>query len=201
MRGYGRDYDQGRNWVERAGDTVRGWFGGGRDYDRDFGWDGGSARGMHRDWDRGLSRGGYRMNNWNNQHATRDAVERAGGYYGMDYERGYDRGMHGSGWTRGDYGRDYATGGWARGGLTRGVRTGRGRMGMQQGSSGGMRDTWLGHEYGGGGYNAGNDWGDYNRGGYGGQAFRDSRSGGVEPGRYFDGYGIGSSGGHGYEPY
>ena len=73
MRGYGRDYDQGRNWVERAGDTVRGWFGGGRDYDRDFGWDGGSARGMHRDWDRGLSRGGYRMNNWNNQHATRDA--------------------------------------------------------------------------------------------------------------------------------
>src|SRR4051812_17454374 len=100
MRGYGRDYEH-RNWVDRAGDTVRGWFGGGRDYDRDYGaggrdswdrWDGGDVRGMHRDWDRGMDRGrmmggewrgggGYQMNNWNNQHPTRETVERhMGGY-------------------------------------------------------------------------------------------------------------------------
>jgi hypothetical protein len=221
MRGYGHDYD--RNFIERAGDTVRGWFGGGRDrdYDRDYGFDGGSARGLHRDWDRGgsagrdhwetdwrgLGGGGYRMNNWNNQRATRDSVESAvgrsgGGYYGMDYE---DRGgwssgrMRGSAWGGSDYGRDYNPG-WNRG-MNRGGMMGHGGMnrGLQRG--GGMRDAWMGNEYGGGGYNAGNDWGDYNRGAYGGDRFRSSRSGGVEPGRYYDGYGIGSSGGQGYEPY
>jgi hypothetical protein len=227
MQGYGRDYDNGgRNWFERAGETVRGWFGAGGDYDRDYGY-GGNARAMHRDeWHNGGYRGGDndwsggygggpRMNNWNNQHSTLDTVRRAaGGYYGADYE---DRGGYsggGSGWGRGnDYGRDYNTG-WngnrggqygAQGGMNRGrVQrfTAGGQGGMNRGGGmgqGGMRDTWQGGEYGGGGY--GNDWGDYNRGGYGGNAFRNSRSGGVEPGRYFNGYGHGSTSGNGYEPY
>ena len=224
MRGYGRDYDDGgRNWIERAGETVRGWFGAGHDYDRDYGWDGGSARGMHRDWDRGRmggrgdwgrgetdwrgvggGGGGYRMNNWNNQHATRDTVERAaGGYYGMDYEDrgGYSGGsMRGSTWGGNDYGRDYGASGWGRGGTYRGPQCGMGRGGMSRGTSGGgMRDRWMAEaEREDAGYG---NWGDYNRGAYGGEAFRNNRSGGVEPGRYFSGYGHGSSGGNGYEPY
>src|SRR3982750_882564 len=41
MQGYARDYDNGgRNWIERAGETVRGWFGAGGDYDRDYGYGG-----------------------------------------------------------------------------------------------------------------------------------------------------------------
>jgi hypothetical protein len=47
---YGRDYEN-RNWFERAGERVRDFFGGGHDYDRDFG---GVQylflRGMHPDW-------------------------------------------------------------------------------------------------------------------------------------------------------
>jgi hypothetical protein len=62
----------------------------------------------------------------------------------------------------------------------------------------------MGSEYG-GGYGAapGTGWGDYSRGGGygGGGAFRNSTSGGVQPGRYFRGYGNGSTGGSGYEPY
>jgi hypothetical protein len=228
MRGYGRDYEH-RNWLDRAGETVRGWFGGDRDYDRDYGaggregwngWDGGNVRSMHREWDRGMDRGrmmggqggdwdretdwrgvgggGYRMNNWNNQHASREAVERhLGGYYGADYE---DRGGWPGGGTRhsrmgSDYGRDYGRWGQSNRGMSGRGGTGRGSWG------GNTRDAWLGNEYGGGGYNAGNDWGDYNRNGMGGDRFRNSRSGGVEPGRYYDGYGIGSSGGQGYEPF
>src|SRR5215208_784342 len=103
MRGYGRDYDD-RNWIDRAEDTVRGWFGGGRDYDRDYGWSG-ADRG---DWSRGPDRArpgeGYRTNNWNNQHANRDTVDRAGSYYGMDYDRQVYR-AGGSGYDR-DFDRD-----------------------------------------------------------------------------------------------
>src|SRR4051812_13907422 len=197
MRGYGRDYDDGgRKWIERAGGAGRGWFGAGHDYDRDYGWDGGSARGMHRDWDRGRmgargdyrgeadwrgvggAGGGDRVNNWNNQHATRDAVERAGGYYGMGYE---DRGGHQGGGRRGsagsgsDCGRDYNTSGWGRGGMTRGMQGGMSRGGMSRGTSGGggMRDPWMAEaEREDAGYG---NWGDYNRGAYGGQAFRNNR--------------------------
>ena len=223
MRGYGRDFED-RNWLDRAGETVRGWFGGGNDYDRDYGW-GGTHRdsSMRGDWSRGPDRapqgGGYRTNNWNNQHSNWDTVNRAGSYYGMDYEdrsTGYRGGMGGSGYDR-DFGHDWdrgrmqgGTGGrvegrWIAGdgnsgtGMNRGM-TGRGGMdrGGMRGS--GQHDGWTGSEYGGGSYGAGS-WGDYNGGGYGGDRFRNSTSGGVSPGRYFRGYGNGSTSGSGYEPY
>jgi len=204
MRGYGRDYD-GRNWFARAEDTVRGWFGGGPSYDRDYpatrprsDWGHSyNAGGM---WERGPDRGGYRTNNWNNQHANWETVDRAGGYYGADY----DRPMHARGgmdYDR-DYGRDFDRElghdvgrdmGWRS---RRGMRGGYGGMGG--GTSGGFRGT--GGEYG-GGYSAGGGWGDYSGGGYGGDRWRNSTSGGVQPGRYFRGYGNGSTGGSGYEPY
>ena len=137
MRGYGRDYDH-RNWLDRAGETVRGWLGGGRDYDREYG-PGDLREWQHRDWNRGRApRGGTGMN------------------------------------------RGYGAGGMNRGGMSR---------------------EWMENEYGGGGYNAGNDWGDYNHGGWGGDLYRRSNAGGVEPGRHFRGYGHGSSGGNGYEPF
>ncbi|MFL5538049.1 MAG: hypothetical protein ACJ8J0_03615 [Longimicrobiaceae bacterium] len=205
MRGYGRDYEH-RGWLDRAEDTVRGWFGGGRDYDRDYGWSGGRDV-PHRDWLRGPDRArgeGYRTNNWNNQHANWSTVDRAGGYYGMDYQD-RDREVYragGTGYDR-DFGRDWDRGRMQGGGMGRGM--GGGWTGGR-GTSGGMRDrgmmrgtgrddAWTGGEYGG--------WGDYGGGGAygGGSAWRNAGSGGVEPGRYFRGYGNGSTGGHGYEPY
>lgn len=225
MRGYGRDYED-RNWLDRAGETVRGWFGGAHDYDRDYGW-GGSDRdsSLRGDWSRGPDRvpqgGGYRTNNWNNQHASWDTVDRAGSYYGADYQDrsgGYGAGMGGSGYDR-DFGRDWdrgrmmggsqrgmggrVEGRWVAGGngMDRGMSGGgMGRGGMSGGMRGsGQREGWTGGEYG-GGYGAGG-WGDYSGGGYGGDRFRNSTSGGVAPGRYFRGYGNGSTGGSGYEPY
>ncbi|MFL5386367.1 MAG: hypothetical protein ACJ8GN_27935 [Longimicrobiaceae bacterium] len=205
MRGYGRDYEH-RNWLDRAEDTVRGWFGGGRDYDRDYGWSGGRDV-PHRDWLRGPDRArgeGYRTNNWNNQHANWGTVDRAGGYYGMDYEdrevyrvggTGYDRDLgRDRGRMQGGMGREMG-GGWMGGRGTSGGMRGRG---MMRGT--GQGDTWMGEEYG-GGFGASGGWGDYGRGAYGGSAWRGSNAGGVEPGRYFRGYGNGSTGGHGYEPY
>ena len=213
MRGYGRDYDD-RNWLDRAEDTVRGWFGGGRDYDRDYGWSGSDRDTTYRgDWSRGPDRArpgeGYRTNNWNNQHANWDTVDRAGSYYGMDYQ---DRQVYraGSGYDRDfDRGRDRMQGGSERwmGGLMGGSMRGRGTTGrgMQDRPmrGGGQRDTWMGGEYGGYGDRPGTGWGDYSRGGGygGGGAFRSSNAGGVQPGRYFTGYGNGSTGGSGYEPY
>ncbi|HET7230329.1 MAG TPA: hypothetical protein VFJ16_10020, partial [Longimicrobium sp.] len=71
MRGYGRDYDNRGNWLDRAGETVRGWFGGGRDYDRDYG-PGDLREWQHGNWSRGsnatgmygghMQGGGYRTN-------------------------------------------------------------------------------------------------------------------------------------------
>ena len=147
MRGYGRDYEH-RGWLDRAGETVRGWFGGGHDYDRDYG-----GPGNLRDW------------------------------------------QHGTGWSGGTMDRHNLGGGMMnRGGMDRG---GMDRGGMDRGTT----REWFGNEYGGGGYNAGNDWGDYNKGGWGGDLFRRSNAGGVEPGRHFRGYGHGSTGGNGYEPF
>ena len=219
MRGYGRDYDGGRNWFERAEDTVRGWFGGGPSYDRDYpssrprsDWGHGYNAGER--WDRGPDRGGYLTNNWNNQHANWETVDRASrGYYGADYD---DGGMRGGGMDRGamdydrdfgdrdfgerDFGRDIGRDmGWRSGrGMSRGWSGGS----MGGGTSGGMRGggRWMGSEYG-GGYNAGGGWGDYSGGGYGGDRWRNSTSGGVQPGRHFRGYGNGSTSGSGYEPY
>jgi hypothetical protein len=223
MRGYGRDYDD-RNWLGRAEDTVRGWFGGGRDYDRDYGWSGADRNPPTRgDWSRGPDRArpgeGYRTNNWNNQHANWDTVNRAGSYYGMDYQdrpssyratgTGYDRDF-GRGWERGRMqggmghgmtggpmrGRDMSDRGMPDRGMHDREMPDRGMRGSSE------HDPWL--EYaadGSGGYGGGTGWGDYNRGGYGGVRWRNSTSGGVEPGRYFRGYGNGSTGGSGYEPY
>ena len=200
MRGYGRDYDD-RGWFERAEDTVRGWFGGGPQYDRDYpatrprsDW----AHSMNAGgtWSRGPDRGegyGYRTNNWNNQHASLDSVRRATGeYYGADFDR---PGRYGAGMGM-DYDRDFGRGRTGRmGAMGRGMRGGMGRP-----TSGGMRgsERWLGREYP-GMYETEPEWGAY--GGYGGHRWRNSTSGGVEPGRHFRGYGIGSTGGSGYEPY
>src|SRR5262245_55935730 len=93
MRGYGRDYHH-RNWVERAEDRVRGWFGGGPQYDRDYPEtrprsDRNHSMNAGGIWSHGPDRGydrGYRTNNWNNQRASWDTVSRAGGYYGADFE-------------------------------------------------------------------------------------------------------------------
>ena len=203
MRGYGRDYDNRGNWLDRAGETVRGWFGGGRDYDRDYG-PGDLRDWQHRDYNRGMSAGGmhgggmaggYRTNNWSNTRGY-DATFRAGsGYYGADYDRA------GTWGGRSDYDRDMGAG-WNRGRTLRGggmgMNRGYGAGGMNRGS---MSREWMGNEYGGGGYNAGNDWGDYNQGGWGGDLYRRSNAGGVEPGRHFRGYGHGSTGGNGYEPF
>lgn len=215
MRGYGRDYDD-RNWFERAEDTVRGWFGGGPAYDRDYpesrpraDWN--HSRNSGAMWSRGPDRGGYgggyRTNNWNNQHANRETVDRAGSYsyYGSDY----DRSDRYSGRDRMGYDRDFESdrgsmgGGMGRGGMS-GMRrgTGMGMGGQLRGmpQRGTMRGSNPGvdveHEVDRGIYGTGG-WGDY--GGYGGHRFRDSGSGGVQPGRYFRGYGIG--GGGSYSPY
>ena len=224
MRGYGRDYDD-RTWIDRAGETVRGWFGGGRDYDRDYGWSG-SDRDMasRGDWSRGPDRArpgeGYRTNNWNNQHTNWDTVDRAGSYYGMDYQDRQDRQVYragGTGYDRDfghDYGRDYGDRDRMQGGSQRWMGGLMGGSMRPRGTGGGMpdrpmrgtgqRDTRMGSEYGGGyGAGTGGGWGDYGRGGGygGGGAFRSSNAGGVQPGRYFTGYGNGSTGGSGYEPY
>src|ERR1044071_5505782 len=184
MRGYGRDYEH-RGWLDRAGETVRGWFGGGRDYDRDYGgpgdlrdwqhgtgWSGGTMdrhtlgggmmnrgnmdRGM---MDRGGMTGGYRTNNWNNMRGY-DATFRAGsGYYGADYD---SAGTWGG--NRG-YDRDMDTG-WQRGRPMRGGTMGGMRGGMERGGvdrDRGVNREWLGNEYGGGGYNAGHDRGGYHQ--------------------------------------
>src|SRR3954453_9051513 len=211
MRGYGRDYDD-RNWIDRAEDTVRGWFGGGRDYDRDYGWSGSDRdRG---DWSRGPDRvrpgEGYRTNNWNNQHANWDTVDRAGSYYGMDYQDRQTYRGGGSGYDR-DFGRERDRGRMQGGGMQRGMGGSMmGGRGMTNGGmpERGMRGTgqgqgWTGSEYGGGyGADNGTGWGDYSRGGgYGGGGVPNPPSGGVQPGRYFRGYGNGSTGGSGYEPY
>lgn len=217
MRGYGRDYDD-RNWLGRAEDTVRGWFGGGREY----GWSGADRNPPTRgDWSRGPDRAppgeGYRTNNWNNQHSNWDTVNRAGSYYGMGYQDrptpyrpgpGYDRDFGSEshhGWERGRM-----QGGMGRG-MTGGPMGGRDTRGGSMPDRGmpdrgmrgsGQRDPWMEYEAdGGGSYGGHTGWGDYDRGGYGGGRWRNSTSGGVEPGRYFRGYGNGSTGGSGYEPY
>lgn len=218
MRGYGRDYDD-RNWLDRAEDTVRGWFGGGREYDRDYGWSGAHRDPTNRgDWSRGPDRArpgeGYRTNSWNNQHANWDTVNRAGSYYGMDYDRqdrdvyrgsGYDRDFE-RGWDRDRMQGDRPRGMGGRGMPGRGWMGGRGMSGgmPDRGMRGGPRDRWMTEaEQGGYGAGPGTSWGDYSRGGGygGGGAFRSSNAGGVQPGRYFTGYGNGATGGSGYEPY
>jgi hypothetical protein len=204
MRGYGRDYED-RNFLERAGNTVRRWFGG-SDYDRDFGRD--------RDWDRGGMNRGYSGRSWSRGY-DRDFGNQGGlggGWRGRDWDE--DRDLGNRGWSGRGMGGGYNGRGMGmdrdldRGGLDRGGMMSRG--GMNRGWSGGMprmgggsrgftgdQGMW-GRGYG-DSRDVGNEWGDYNRSGYGGDAFRSTNAGGVEPGRHFRGYGHGSR--HHYEPY
>jgi hypothetical protein len=102
---YGRDYGN-RNFLDRAANTVRGWFGhrGGHGYD-----DGYRAGGMGRGWDEG--RGGYR-----------EMGDVNGGYRG--WNGGMEHGYGATNWTgrNADWNRGYEPG-WGRGG-GEGYRTG-----------------------------------------------------------------------------
>lgn len=109
MRGYGHDYDN-RNWIERAGDTVRGWFGAG-DYDRDYGGYGG--QGEYQSWrdtptGAGWTSGGGNLgrNDWN-----RGGMNGGMSGGGNDWDRG---GMSGGGndWSRGGPRGRYTTNNW-----------------------------------------------------------------------------------------
>src|SRR3712207_4308818 len=108
MRGYGRDYDD-RNWIERAGETVRGWFGGGRDYDRDYGdRDMGGRDWSRGDWGTGMRGGTYDRGerNWGDRDSWGETRESwAGGGWGndVDYGRGGSRGYTGGGGTYGGH--------------------------------------------------------------------------------------------------
>lgn len=178
MPRYGRDYEE-RNFLERGMDRARRWMGGhpGERYDH---------------------RAGYRGQAWGEEDYDRDYgwLDRDGqwgprGYaheprYGqVDYRGGYGRThrtLHDEG-----YGGDYR----------------RPRMGRD--------DRWYGHDFGRGprrdpwgpeyGYGfLGESYGDYGLGMFrGGGLFRSGRGGGIRPGEYFRGYGVGSAGG--YEPY
>jgi hypothetical protein len=202
MRGYGRDYDD-RSWFERAGDSVRGWFGGGRDYDEDYRW--GAERGTGQPHD-GFSRGYYGSEWGEREHPSR--MERSWSY-DRDYPRHSQGGMgHGgmghvmrdewrgeaAGWGGSGYDRDYGRD-WNRGMSGMGRRPSSSRP-MRGRSAGGEMGSWQADAPGDTG-----GWGDYSGGGYGGTRWRNSSSGGVEPGRYFRGYGNGSTGGSGYSPY
>ncbi|HLM45909.1 MAG TPA: hypothetical protein VK458_18715, partial [Myxococcaceae bacterium] len=102
----------------------------------------------------------------------------------QNYDRGYGAQGGGMQYGRGDTGYD-----------TEYYRNNQNRGGAQGGTGGGY--------YGGGTAGArGNagDWGDYGGGAYGDSgAFRGSSAGGIEPGRFFRGYGVGS--GYRYSPY
>ena len=170
---YGSDYDYDRSTYRAGGPTrTRG-----VEYDRDYGGTsggytaGGYGMGRDRQWD------DTRWNRgWEGQPRMRDQEGRGGSPMGNEYFRGdrYERG--------------------GSGGMGGGYSGGSGSMGGSYGRAG------YSSSMGGGGYDAGNDWGDYNQGGYGGDRFRSSSSGGVEPGRYWRGFGHGSTSGSGYEP-
>ena len=239
MRGYGRDYEH-RNFIERAGDTVQRWFGGGRDYGmaERMGWHRGDrggmsmGGGMDRDWD---DRGGMGMDRWSASQGGWGGVGGGRDWSGRDWQRrtyaaghhhGMDRGGMGGSMRGGmmdrdmmdrdrddrgsmmggrvDYDRDYNRNFSGRnmgGGYYGGGSRYWGGTGYPGGGTGG--DVGGGYLTGGRGELGGDDdqlgWGDYNRGGYGGSLFRNSRSGGVEPGRHFRGYGHGTGGN--YDPY
>ena len=187
---YGHDYD--RNFLERAADTVRGWFGG-REYDHDFhprgpGWRGDSGyrelghpgRGrVPRGYDRELHSG------WRGDaYRTHRGYHPSHGGWDVDWEH---RGM-----SRGGYGRDFDRGyrvdrhAWdePRGRMMRGrgPEWSRGRgAGVGRGWADGLGDMERG--------TAGN-WGDYR--GHGMDNLRGANQGGVQPGAHYRGYGIGS---------
>lgn len=207
MNRYGRDYGNHRGWLERAGETVQGWFGGGHDYDRDYG------------QNRGFS-GGRTVERIAPGHDA-DRVRFVDRGYDRDFgRRGFgDRGYQGQGFgnaghTRGsEYGRDfgghrttpsgYATG---RGSMGYGADYDRGFRGGAGGQNRGFGNRGYGAydydrggqgQYGGGGQygpGTGSDFTGYGLddrfGAYGVNRFR-SGGGAWRPGGYFTGYGHG----------
>lgn len=179
MDRYGRD-NRHRGWLEKAEDTVGGWFSGGhhRDYDRDYGRDYGHTRGYT----------GGRV------------VERISPGYDRDrvrfVNRGYDRGYASQGPVRGYDNRDFG----GRGTTPSGYVSGRGSMGYgaDYDRGYGAYDYNRGGQYGAGGgtdltnYGLGDRFGAYNN-----NRFRSS-GGAWRSGGYYTGYGVGSP--HGYMP-
>jgi hypothetical protein len=162
---YGRDYD--RNFVERAADEVRGWFGKDRDrYGHDYGPRGGYDREM-----RGYGRGGYgrplgptEHDRTIRPHARYDRV-----YRGADYDRGYRSGPQR--YDR-DYGRDYKPlRGEIEGWHDLGLRPGDYRQMMARRGRGGGMPRGIERSYGMGG-------------------LRPRNESGLGPGRYFTGWGV-----------
>lgn len=95
---YGRDYGN-RNFLDRAANTVRGWFGdrGGHDYDNGY------RGGMRGGWNQ--AQGGYR-----------EMGDVSGGYRG--WQGGMEHGYGSTNWAgrNPDWNRGDAGGGWGRGG-------------------------------------------------------------------------------------
>lgn len=240
---YGRDYGN-RNFMERAANTVRGWFGGEHDYGRDY-------RGQGRDYDRSHrpQGGGYREMGDVSGYGRGGSAGGGSGYGAAnwtgrnpDWNRGYGAGPR-AGWGHADYD-SYRTGGYqpqhgswdvdwdesrggygaSRGRESQGYGQNRGYDGRDYGARGrgydaGMRgrsrpvrgyadDMRRGGEGGGyassrgtGTWHPGQDPSDMNGGvggsygaygPYGIERFRAKNSGGVSPGEYYTGYGIGT---------
>jgi len=175
MARYGRDY-RGRNLWDRARDTGRHWLGDDRGYDVREGYRGHGRHDYDRDYgwesrDRTLPP--WEMNRFRSEGR---GVQR-------DYRGGYGPGYHD--WA-GGYDRDYGFRG-ERPRMRRGSPGYRGSGSAWDRPYREMDDRWYGmptDPYG----------------PYGGEGLcRNARSGGMSPGRYFTGYGIGSAGS--YEPY
>src|SRR5215207_3059203 len=119
MRGYGRDYGN-RNWFDRAGETVRAWSGGGRDYDRDYGgWE------DDRDFNRGFVGRDYDRVDWSNRGNTwnQGGQQPWRGSQGGGF--GWDRGGD---WNRNEWGnRDFNRGPYGGGERHLGTWTAGGR--------------------------------------------------------------------------
>lgn len=180
MNRYGHDYDQ-RNWMERAGERVQGWFGGGERYDREY-----NSRYGRGDQSR-TSLGRYdSVRAYPNPHSGQQPHPRGAGWSGRGYSGGYTGGRYDQAYRRGydsqfggprndRYDRDFQS-------------TGRGEYPYPErrprGSAGGYPDPARGGMLG--GYTAGGGLG---AGGI--DRFRGGSAGGVVPGRYFTGYGHG----------
>ncbi|HEX5725468.1 MAG TPA: hypothetical protein VFX98_08375 [Longimicrobiaceae bacterium] len=197
MHRYGHDYDDDRNFLERAGERVREWFGRDRDYDRDYGF-----RGQGMDRDPGMSRWGGR--GWNEPEGRWSGGYRGTGGYGRTEwggggYGGYDRDFGGREWSGGyrGGGMEHGRGGgwehergsgrdreeWNRGRMRGGMTMGGGMRGGMQGGGRGMPADRDLHDYG------SSLGGDVN---YGTERYRSASGGGVPCGGYFRGYGVGT---------
>lgn len=195
---YGRDYGN-RNFLDRAANTVRGWFGdrGGHDYDNGYRggmrgpWDEshggyremGDVSGGYRNWQGGMEHG-YGSTNWTGRNADWDRGDAGGGWgrgAGQTYRTGGYQPQHGSwdvDWNDDD--RTLPGGSMRRGGMGGGMSAG------MMGSGGGRYDR---------GYVEGRDFMTnqpaYDRH----DAFRDGREPGMHGGPMGGGMGRGMTGG------